>query len=263
MPRVVKTLLWTAVSLVGAIAVGVIALTRGETINATWFVVAAVAVYAIGYRFYSALPRRQGARARRHARHAGRAHQRRPRLRADEPLDRLRPSLRGDRRARPADRSDAGGAVRLSARHAVDPDRASCSAARCRISSILFCSMRRDGKSLGQMAKEEIGPVGGFVALIGVLAIMIILHRGARPGRRQRAAGQPVGRRSPWARRSRSRCSWAATCERCARARCCEASVIGVVLLLLGGRRRASWVDGHPALGAVLRRCTGIALAWA
>ena len=40
---------------------------------------------------------------------------------------------------------------------------------------ILFCSMRRDGKSLGQMAREEIGKVGGFTALLTVLLIMIIL----------------------------------------------------------------------------------------
>src|SRR5678815_2097014 len=40
---------------------------------------------------------------------------------------------------------------------------------------ILFCSMRRDGKSLGQMAREEVGKVGGFTALITVLLIMIIL----------------------------------------------------------------------------------------
>ncbi len=40
---------------------------------------------------------------------------------------------------------------------------------------ILFASMRRDGKSLGQMAREEIGPVGGFTALLTVLLIMIIL----------------------------------------------------------------------------------------
>ena len=69
MPGVVKTLLWTAVSLVGAGAIGVIALSRGETIDATWFIVAAIAVYAIGYRFYSSVSRGQSARARRHAPH--------------------------------------------------------------------------------------------------------------------------------------------------------------------------------------------------
>ncbi|WP_306737978.1 carbon starvation CstA family protein, partial [Acinetobacter baumannii] len=40
---------------------------------------------------------------------------------------------------------------------------------------ILIGSMRRDGKSLGQIAKEEIGPVGGLIAMVGILAIMIIL----------------------------------------------------------------------------------------
>ena len=45
---------------------------------------------------------------------------------------------------------------------------------------ILCSSVRRDGKSLGQMAKEEIGPVAGFTALVAVLGIMIVLHRGAR-----------------------------------------------------------------------------------
>jgi len=45
---------------------------------------------------------------------------------------------------------------------------------------ILFASMRRDGKSLGQMAREEIGKVGGFTALLTVLLIMIILPGGGR-----------------------------------------------------------------------------------
>ena len=49
-----RKLLWIAVALIGAFAVGGIALHRGETINAMWIVVAAGCVYAIGYRFYSA-----------------------------------------------------------------------------------------------------------------------------------------------------------------------------------------------------------------
>ena len=52
---------------------------------------------------------------------------------------------------------------------------ASSSPARCRTWSSLFFSMRRDGKSLGQMARDEIGPVGGVAALIAVFSIMIIL----------------------------------------------------------------------------------------
>ena len=67
--------------------------------------------------------RREGFRSRSDARHASGAFQRRPRFRADEPLDRVRPSLRGDCGPGPADRPDAGGAVRLSPRHAVDSDR--------------------------------------------------------------------------------------------------------------------------------------------
>ena len=48
-----STLLWVAVAILGASAVGGIALSRGETINSLWFVVAALCVYAIAYRFYS------------------------------------------------------------------------------------------------------------------------------------------------------------------------------------------------------------------
>ena len=58
---------------------------------------------------------------------------------------------------------------------------------------ILFASMRRDGKSLGQMAREEIGKVGGFTALLTVLLIMIILLAVIGAGGGQRAEGQPLG----------------------------------------------------------------------
>ena len=49
-----RKLLWFGVALLGAFALGGIALHRGETINAMWIIVAAVCVYALGYRFYSA-----------------------------------------------------------------------------------------------------------------------------------------------------------------------------------------------------------------
>ena len=62
-----------SVALIGAFAVGGIALHRGETINAMWIVVAAVCVYAIGYRFYSAWVAARVLTRRRHARHAGRS----------------------------------------------------------------------------------------------------------------------------------------------------------------------------------------------
>ena len=58
---------------------------------------------------------------------------------------------------------------------------------------ILGYSLKRDGRSLGRMASEEIGPVAGFTALVGVLMIMVILDRRARPGRRQRDEAQRLG----------------------------------------------------------------------
>ncbi len=118
-----RKFLWILVALTGAFAVGGIALHRGETINAMWIVVAAVCVYAIGYRFYSAWVLARVLSADADAGDAGPAPEQRPRFHADAPLDRVRPSFRGDRRSRPADRPDARGAVRLSAGHAVDPGR--------------------------------------------------------------------------------------------------------------------------------------------
>src|SRR6202140_4317816 len=53
MPKILRVLFWIAVSVLGALALATIALHRGEQINALWLVVAAVATYAVGYRFYS------------------------------------------------------------------------------------------------------------------------------------------------------------------------------------------------------------------
>ncbi len=58
---------------------------------------------------------------------------------------------------------------------------------------VLFASVRRDGKSLGEMIKMELGPVPGSLALVGVLAIMIIILAVLAPGRGQGADRQPVG----------------------------------------------------------------------
>ena len=59
---------------------------------------------------------------------------------------------------------------------------------------VLWISTRRRGRSLGQMARDELGAVGGVAALVGVLVIMVILHRGAGAGGGQRAGREPVGR---------------------------------------------------------------------
>ena len=94
-----------------------IALSRGETISAAWLVVAAVCSYLVAYRFYSRFIAANGLRPRPAARDAGRAAQQRPRLRADVEVGALRPPLLGDLRRRSAGRPDAGGAVRIPARH--------------------------------------------------------------------------------------------------------------------------------------------------
>src|SRR6516225_1409585 len=165
---------WISLSLVGALALGLIATTRGEPINAVWLVAAAACIYTLGYRFYS-------------------------RFVAYRVLE------LNDQRATPAERLDNGhdfvptnkwivfghhfaaiagpgplvGPV-VAAQFGYLPGTLWIIAGAVLGGAvqdfvILFASMRRDGKSLGQMAREEIGKVGGFVALITVLIIMVIL----------------------------------------------------------------------------------------
>lgn len=174
MKRILKIIVWALVAAVGAGALGAIALHRGEPLNATWFVVAAVCSYLVAYRLYSAFI-------------AARA------LSLD------------DTRATPAERHDDGrdfvptnkwvlfghhfAAIAgpgplvgptLAAQFGYLPGTlwliAGAALAGCvQDFIILFCSIRRDGKSLGQMAREEISSRGGFIAQLAVLAIMIIL----------------------------------------------------------------------------------------
>ena len=62
--KLLRTLCWLGVALIGAIAFGVVASARGEGVSAAYLIVAAVCTYVIAYRFYSSVPRRQGAGAR-------------------------------------------------------------------------------------------------------------------------------------------------------------------------------------------------------
>jgi carbon starvation protein len=165
---------WLLLALVGAVAWGMLALHRGETINAAWVVLAAVGTYLIAYRFYS-------------------------RFLADRVLG------INDRRATPAERLANGRdfvptsrwvlfghhfAAIAGAGPLVGPVLAAqfgylpgtiwlvfgvVLGGAVQDFIILFGSMRRDGKSLGQMAKEETGAVTGLLAMVAVLAIMVIL----------------------------------------------------------------------------------------
>ena len=101
--------------------------------------------------------------------------------------------------------------------------------ARCTISSCLWASTRRGGRSLADIARTEIGPVAGTTAAVAIL--FIIDHRAGRPRHRgrQRAGGERVGhvhdRRDHSDRDSR----WASTCSCCGRASITEATIVGVV----------------------------------
>ena len=88
---------------------------------------------------------------------------------------------------------------------------------------ILFASMRRDGKSLGKMAREEIGKVGGFVALVTVLLIMVILLAVVGAGGGERAEGQPVGHVHDRRDHADRASSWACICATGGPARCWSA----------------------------------------
>ena len=165
---------WVGVALLGAVALGVIAITRGEPISSAWFLVAALCVYAIGYRFYSRRSPRTRSRSTTRAR-------RRP---------------TGSPTARTSSRPTGGSCSATTSRRSPARVRWSGPILAAQFGylpgtlyiligvvlggavqdfTILVGSMRRDGKSLGQMVREEIGPVGGAAALVGVLAIMVIL----------------------------------------------------------------------------------------
>jgi carbon starvation protein len=173
-PAVRSVLIWVGVAALGAVAWTVLALARGETVSALWILFAALCSYAIAYRFYARFITYKV-------------------LRAD------------DRRATPAERLQNGIDFDVTDRRVlfghhfaaiagagplVGPVLAAqmgylpgtiwivvgvIFAGAVQDVTVMFFSMRRNGKSLGQMVREEIGIVGGIAALIAVFAIMIII----------------------------------------------------------------------------------------
>ncbi|WP_336208557.1 carbon starvation CstA family protein [Nonomuraea sp. LPB2021202275-12-8] len=167
-------IVWTVVALVGATGWGVLALSRGENVNAVWLLAAALGSYAIAYRFYARfiLRRVLGADDRRAT----------PAERLNNGID-YHPTDRrilfGHHFAAIAGAGPLVGPV-LAAQMGYLPGTiwivaGVIFAGAVQDMVILFFSMRRNGKSLGQMARDEIGPFGGAAALIAVFAIMIIL----------------------------------------------------------------------------------------
>jgi carbon starvation protein len=166
--------IWAVIAIVGAVCWGMLALSRGETINAGWLLFAALASYAIAYRFYARFIQRRV-------------------LETDDNRATPAERLENGRDFQPMDRRILFGhhfAAIAGAGPLVGPVLAAqmgylpgtiwivfgvILAGAVQDMTILFFSMRRDGKSLGQMAREEIGAVGGAAAIIAVIAIMIIL----------------------------------------------------------------------------------------
>ncbi len=167
-------MLWLFVAVLGAAALGGIALQRGEQINALWLIVAAVCTYLVGFRFYSAF-----IAARVLMVDATRAT---PAERLNNGRDYV-PTHRlivfGHHFAAIAGPGPLVGPT-LAAQFGYLPGTlwiiigavlGGCVQDMC----ILFLSTRRDGRSLGKMARDELGPIGGYAALVGTLMIMIIL----------------------------------------------------------------------------------------
>ena len=172
--RVLSAVGWSLVALAGAGALGVLALRRGENVSAAWLLVAALCTYAIGYRFYSAF-----IAAKVFALDDARAT---PSERLSDGRDFV-PTNRwivfGHHFAAIAGPGPLVGPT-LAAQFGYLPGVlwiviGVVLGGAVQDMVILCASIRRDGKSLGQMAKEEIGPIAGFTALVAVLGIMVVL----------------------------------------------------------------------------------------
>ena len=248
MKKSLSFLLWIAVALVGTLAVGVVAVRRGEPINAMWLVVGAACCYALGYRFYSKFIAAK--------------------MLALDPL-----------RATPAERLQNGrdyvvtnkwvvfghhfaaiagpgplvGPV-LAAQFGYLPGTlwvlAGAVFAGCvQDFVILLFSVRRDGKSLTEMAKTEIGRVGGFVAYAAVMSILVILLAVAA------LIVVNALKASPWGTFTIAMTIPIALLmgvylRRIRPGKVLEVSVVGFILVMLaiwGGQ----WVSQHPAVAGI------------
>lgn len=174
MKRLTSQLGWAALSLLGAASLAYVALKRGESINAVWIVAAAVCVYLIAYRFYSKFlasrvlsldPQRQT-----------------PAYKFNDGLDYVPTNkyvLFGHHFAAIAGAGPLVGPV-LAAQMGYLPGMmwilaGVVFAGAVQDFMVLFISMRRDGRSLGDLIKSELGEIPGLIALLGTFMIMVII----------------------------------------------------------------------------------------
>ncbi|HEV8409317.1 MAG TPA: carbon starvation CstA family protein, partial [Gemmatimonadaceae bacterium] len=172
--RILKAVLWACVALLGAGAFGFLALQRGEHVSAGWLLTAAICSYAIAYRFYSKI-----IAAKIFALDPARST---PAERLSDGRDFVPTNkwiVFGQHFAAIAGPGPLVGPT-LAAQFGFLPGFiwivvGVALGGAVQDCVILCASTRRDGKSLGQMAKEEIGPIAGFTALVATFGIMIIL----------------------------------------------------------------------------------------
>ena len=174
MKKLFRFLFWTLLSVAGAASLALLSFQRGESISALWFVVATVCCFMLSYRFYSAwlaakvltLDEQRATPA--HTREDGRDY---------VPTNRW--IVFGHHFAAIAGPGPLVGPV-LASQFGYLPGTlwiliGGTLAGAVHDSVVLFCSMRRGGKTLGQMVKEEVGPLAGGLSLFAVLCIMVIL----------------------------------------------------------------------------------------
>lgn len=167
-------LIWLLVALLGTFSFAMLALSRGEQVNALWLVVAAVSCYSIAYRFYSLFI----------ARDVLELDSRRltPALRLNDGLDYVPTNkwvLFGHHFAAIAGAGPLVGPI-LAAQMGFLPGTiwilvGVMIAGAVQDFLVLFISTRRDGRSLGEMARQELGSFAGVVVMLGALGVMIII----------------------------------------------------------------------------------------
>ncbi|WP_374532077.1 carbon starvation CstA family protein [Acinetobacter sp.] len=167
-------LVWSLVAIIGAVSFGILAVSRGEHVNAVWLVLAAICVYSIAYRFYSLFiatkifelnPKRLT-----------------PAHRLVDGLDYVPTNkyvLFGHHFAAIAGAGPLVGPI-LAAQMGYLPGTlwlliGVVFAGAVQDFLVLFISTRRDGRSLGEMAKQELGAFAGIVVMLGALGVMIII----------------------------------------------------------------------------------------
>ena len=258
MSRITNIVIGVGLAVIGAGAVGGIALNRGETINTLWFITAAVCIYVLGYRVYAAwIAARVLVVDETRATPAERLNNGRDFIPTNKwvvfghhfaaiagPGPLIGPTLAAQFGYLPGTLWILFGAVLGGAVQDM---------------TTLFFSTRRNGRSLGQMARDELGPVGGIAALVGTLVIMIILIA---------VLGLVVVnamKHSPWATFTVAMTIPVAVLvgvymRNIRPGRVLEGSLLGLGLLLLsvfaGG-----WVDQNATLAALFDH-DGLTLAW-